>query len=199
LVAFKKPPFKLEEKGWGEFDMSIVLTYAEKNGTKTIAHDLHFQAPKYEVTHVLVPTLPKLTFNPGVQEFTKPSQSLLKILSESGEAPGYSPPAPPAPPAPVKVATPQPPPVEETKKRKSEAADDTRQTKKVSKGVKDWTGRPADMDRLAQGLQKLGEDDLLQIVKMVNENKTADMYVKNDLEGTAHFPILRPLLFGVNG
>jgi hypothetical protein len=80
--------------------------------------------------------------------------------------------------------------VEETKKRKSEAADDTRQTKKVSKGVKDWMGRPADMDRLAQGLQKLGEDDLLQIVRMVNENKTADMYVKNDLEGTAaHFPL----------
>ena len=45
-------------------------------------------------------------------------------------------------------------------------------------------GRPADMDRLAQGLQKLGEDDLLQIVRLVNENKTSDMYVKNDLEGT---------------
>jgi transcription initiation factor IIF auxiliary subunit len=59
LIAFKKPPFKLEEKGWGEFDMSIVLTYAEKNGTKTIAHDLHFQSPKYEVTHVLVQALPK--------------------------------------------------------------------------------------------------------------------------------------------
>jgi len=53
-LAFKKPPFKLEENGWGEFDMSIVLTYAEKSGTKTIAHDLHFQAAKYEVTHVLV-------------------------------------------------------------------------------------------------------------------------------------------------
>jgi transcription initiation factor TFIID/TFIIF subunit len=93
--------------------------------------------------------------------------------------------------------------VEETKKRKSEAADDTRQTKKVSKGGKDWMGRPADMDRLAQGLQKLGEDDLLQIVKMVNENKTADMYVKNDLEGTnPTFPCYVPcfwVLSSVNG
>ena len=40
------------------------------------------------------------------------------------------------------------------------------------------------MDRLAAGLQKLSEDDLLQIVRIVSEHKTPDMYVKNDLEGT---------------
>jgi transcription initiation factor TFIID/TFIIF subunit len=39
------------------------------------------------------------------------------------------------------------------------------------------------MDRLAAGLQKLQEDDLLQLVRIVQENKTPDMYVKNDLEG----------------
>lgn len=44
------------------------------------------------------------------------------------------------------------------------------------------------MDRLAQGLQKLQEDDLLQIVRMVNEHKTPEMYVKNDLEGISSFP-----------
>ena len=52
--AFKKPPFKLEEQGWGEFDMAITLHFAEKSGTKELAHDLHFQAPKYETTHVVV-------------------------------------------------------------------------------------------------------------------------------------------------
>ena len=55
--AFKKPPFKLEEQGWGEFDMSITLSFAEKSGTKDLTHDLHFQAPKYETTHVVVLTL----------------------------------------------------------------------------------------------------------------------------------------------
>lgn len=43
------------------------------------------------------------------------------------------------------------------------------------------------MDRLAQGLQKLQEDDLLQIVRIVTEHKTPEMYVKNDLEGSIPF------------
>jgi transcription initiation factor TFIID/TFIIF subunit len=42
------------------------------------------------------------------------------------------------------------------------------------------------MDRLAQGLQKLQEDDLLQVVRIVTEHKTPEMYVKNDLEGAPH-------------
>jgi transcription initiation factor TFIID/TFIIF subunit len=60
-LDFKKPPFKLEEQGWGEFDMALVLHYAEKGGQKTISHDLNFQAPKYENTHVLVQTGPRNT------------------------------------------------------------------------------------------------------------------------------------------
>lgn len=38
------------------------------------------------------------------------------------------------------------------------------------------------MDRLAEGLQKLNEDDLLQVVQMVHDNKAADSYTKNDVE-----------------
>lgn len=38
------------------------------------------------------------------------------------------------------------------------------------------------MDKMADGLQKLGEDDLLQVVQMVHENKSADSYTKNDIE-----------------
>ena len=38
------------------------------------------------------------------------------------------------------------------------------------------------MDRLADGLQKLNEDDLLQVVQMVHDNKAADSYTKNDVE-----------------
>ena len=38
------------------------------------------------------------------------------------------------------------------------------------------------MDKLADGLQKLGEDDLLQVVQMVHDNKAADSYTKNDVE-----------------
>ena len=38
------------------------------------------------------------------------------------------------------------------------------------------------MDKLAENLQKLGEDDLLQVVQMVHDNKTAETYTKNDVE-----------------
>ena len=39
------------------------------------------------------------------------------------------------------------------------------------------------MDRLAQGLQKLQEDDLLQVVRLVLDHRTPEMIIKNDLEG----------------
>lgn len=38
------------------------------------------------------------------------------------------------------------------------------------------------MEKLADNLQKLGEDDLLHVVEMVHNNKTADTYTKNDVE-----------------
>jgi transcription initiation factor TFIID/TFIIF subunit len=41
------------------------------------------------------------------------------------------------------------------------------------------------MDRLAQGLQKLQEDDLLAVVRLVLDHRTPEMIIKNDLEGRA--------------
>lgn len=43
------------------------------------------------------------------------------------------------------------------------------------------------MDKLADGLQRLGEDDLLQVVQMVHDNKAPDSYTKNDIERTFFF------------
>jgi hypothetical protein len=39
-----------------------------------------------------------------------------------------------------------------------------------------------DMEKLADGLQKLTEDDLLHVVQLVHDNKTAETYTKNDVE-----------------
>ncbi|KAI5284231.1 transcription factor TFIIF complex subunit Tfg3 [Ascosphaera atra] len=39
-----------------------------------------------------------------------------------------------------------------------------------------------DLDRLADGLQKLQEDDLLRVVQLVNDHKTPESYTKNDVE-----------------
>lgn len=38
------------------------------------------------------------------------------------------------------------------------------------------------MEKLADNLQKLGEDDLLQVVEMVHNNKTAETFTKNDVD-----------------
>jgi transcription initiation factor IIF auxiliary subunit len=38
------------------------------------------------------------------------------------------------------------------------------------------------MEKLADGLVKLGEDDLLQVVQMIHDNKSEDTYTKNDIE-----------------
>ena len=39
------------------------------------------------------------------------------------------------------------------------------------------------MDRLADNLQRLTEDDLLHVVQLVHENKSPDSYTKNDVDG----------------
>jgi transcription initiation factor IIF auxiliary subunit len=39
-----------------------------------------------------------------------------------------------------------------------------------------------DMEKLAEGLVKLGEDDLLHVVQMIHDNKSEDTYTKNDIE-----------------
>ena len=44
------------------------------------------------------------------------------------------------------------------------------------------------MDKLAENLQKLQEDDLLQVVQLIHDNKTQESYTKNDVESREHRP-----------
>jgi transcription initiation factor IIF auxiliary subunit len=39
-----------------------------------------------------------------------------------------------------------------------------------------------DMEKLADALVKLNEDDLLHVVQMIHDNKSEDTYTKNDIE-----------------
>ncbi|KAF2278658.1 putative Ran-specific GTPase-activating protein 1 [Westerdykella ornata] len=131
--TFKKPPFRIEEKGWGEFDMTIVLTAAHKGGEHTLHHDLNFQAERYEAKHQVT--------------FKNPKPELLALLAESGPA------------------------GENGVRGKGDAG--------KKKGRRD---KNVDMEKLADGLQRLTEDDLLHVVQLIHENKTADSYTKNDVE-----------------
>lgn len=48
------------------------------------------------------------------------------------------------------------------------------------------------MEKLADALQQLQEDDLLKVVQMVHEHKTTETYVKNDVERTD--PLFLPVI-----
>ncbi|ETN45094.1 uncharacterized protein HMPREF1541_09970 [Cyphellophora europaea CBS 101466] len=52
----------------------------------------------------------------------------------------------------------------------------------LPKKKKGGDGKSVDMDKLAEGLQKLGEDDLLQVVQMVHDNKSEESWMRNDVE-----------------
>jgi transcription initiation factor IIF auxiliary subunit len=44
------------------------------------------------------------------------------------------------------------------------------------------TAGAIDMEKLADGLVKLNEDDLLHVVQMIHDNKSEDTYTKNDID-----------------
>lgn len=139
----------MAEDGWGEFELSIVLTDAS-NKDHTIVHDLNFATPRYETKHVIT--------------FKNPKPPLLTILRNSGSVPGEA--------ATGGDST--------SKKRTSEigAGEGRKEKKRKEKG----DSKGIDMDKLAEGLQKLGEDDLLQVVQMVHDNKSEDSWTRNDVE-----------------
>ena len=43
-----------------------------------------------------------------------------------------------------------------------------------------------DMEKLAENLQKMGEDDLLVVVQMIHDNKSSESWTKNDVERKSH-------------
>jgi transcription initiation factor IIF auxiliary subunit len=139
--AFDKPPFRCENEGWGEFDMTIDLFAVEKGGKHSVSHDLNFAKPRYEAKHVI--------------SFKNPNAALLEILRKSGPVPGED--------------------VNGGGRKKADAGEKKR--KRTAQ---------VDMDKLAEGLVKLHEDDLLQVVQLIHDNKTEETYTKNDVEGEFH-------------
>lgn len=92
--------------------------------------------------------------------FRNPNAALLEILRKSGPVPGD----------------------DANGARKKGGVD--------SEAKKRKRGTHVDMDKLADGLVKLQEDDLLQVVQMIHDNKSDDTYTKNDME--RKFSPMRP-------
>lgn len=101
--------------------------------------------------------------------FKNPKGALLEALRNSGPIPGEA------------VTNGVEPP---SKKRTSEIGAGAAGPQKKKKAS---DGKAIDMDKLADGLQKLGEDDLLQVVQMVHDNKSEESWMRNDVERTCPF------------
>lgn len=90
--------------------------------------------------------------------FKNPKEKLLNALRESGPVPG-----------------------DQANGAQKKAVDGAAEgQKKKKKGGESSKG--VDMDKLAEGLQKLNEDDLLSVVQMVHDHKTDDSWMRNDVE-----------------
>lgn len=92
--------------------------------------------------------------------FKSPRPALLAALRDSGPVPGEANGA-------------------AGNKRQSEVGAGGEQKKKKKGGE---NNKGFDMDKLAEGLQKLNEDDLLQVVQMVHDHKTEESWMRNDVE-----------------
>ncbi|OBA15411.1 uncharacterized protein OGAPODRAFT_49586 [Ogataea polymorpha] len=154
--SFKKPPFRIEEQGWGGFDIPITLTVMEKGGEKKINHDLNFMKEKYVIDT-------PITINTN-----KPA--LLSELAKTGYVPSANE-ASATPGAATSGATPA----------SGQAAGAAAAAKRKA-GTGAATKGGVDLEQLADYLTKLSEDDLLGVVQMINDNKTPEMSVKNDVE-----------------
>ncbi|KAL9076862.1 MAG: hypothetical protein Q9157_003529 [Trypethelium eluteriae] len=133
--TFRDPPFRIQEKGWGEFDLSVILTAINKGGEHTIEHDLNFTNERYEAKHTLT--------------FRNPKGELLERLRETG-------------------------PTGDENGARNKASESTKKRSRKGGNV--------DMEKLADGLQRLSEDDLLHVVQLVHDNKSPETYTKNDVE-----------------
>ncbi|ODV76659.1 SAS complex, SAS5 subunit/transcription initiation factor IID, subunit 14 [Suhomyces tanzawaensis NRRL Y-17324] len=153
IRSIKQSPFRVEEQGWGEFDIPIsvhVLGLNGKVGERKISHDLNFLQEKYINDHVItIPVSP--TKNPALN----------KLLVESG-----------------------PLPFDESgaAKRKIDAVGPNDKLKKAKTNGGAAVKGNIDLEKLANGLTKLNEDDLIVIVQMVTDNRTNEMNIKNDVE-----------------
>lgn len=63
----------------------------------------------------------------------------------------------------------------------------------VYRFVTDTTVQIIDMEKLATGLEKLSQDDLLHVVQLIHDNKSEDTYTKNDVDSMSWLIIYWPL------
>ncbi|KAF9371333.1 hypothetical protein CPB97_002042 [Podila verticillata] len=180
-VTFDQPirkvttyPFTLQEKGWGEFDMKIRLYFKDKSIPPAVLdHDLNFQSTHYEIPHNLTfnkadvkASFMKL-LNPPAENISDKDSQYSNESSHDGAANKRR-----------REAL-----LKENAKRAREdrSSDDDSQDSSADVSEDELNGK-VNIHVLAKKFQKLDAEDLMELVKLVKANQTADMYVKEDGE-----------------
>ncbi|AET41597.1 uncharacterized protein Ecym_8319 [Eremothecium cymbalariae DBVPG len=151
--TFTEPPFKIEEQGWGGFELLISCHLLDKGGERKITHDLHFMKDSYEVDHVIQVPINKPLLRAEVEKSGRVDDPVAPAGSTGGE-----------------------------NKRKATAANGETKSKKVKTATASTVKGSVDLERLAFGLTKLNEDDLVGVVQMVTDNLTPEMNITNNVE-----------------
>ncbi|KAF9571475.1 hypothetical protein EC968_000506 [Mortierella alpina] len=175
-------PFVLQEKGWGEFDMKIMIHFVEKSVSPFVLdHDLNFQSTHYEVPQTL-------TFKPDQKA------SFLKLLNlpathasqreSSNDSTGDA----------ASHKRRRDALVREKAKRVKDdrSSDDESQSSSAAASGDEW-GDKIDVHVLAKKFQLLQPEDLVELVQLVKANQTSEMYVKEDGEAGEFHIDLRTL------
>lgn len=166
-----EPPFKIQEQGWGGFPLDVSVFFLEKAGERKIPHDLNFSQDEYEVDHVIqVPInkpilLAELEKSGSIEETTNMNADATgEVGSEAGvNGVGGSGAA--------------------SAKRKVPSGNAVEpKPKKAKSGTASTIKGNIDLEKLALGMTKLSEDDLVGVVQMVSDNNTPEMNVTNNVD-----------------
>lgn len=150
--TFTEPPFYIEEQGWGGFELLISCHLLEKAGERKITHDLHFMKDTYEADHVIQVPISKPLLYAEVEK-SGPIDEASAVTTAIND-----------------------------NKRKTAAINGESKTKKVKTAASSTVKGNVDLEKLAFGLTKLNEDDLVGVVQMVTDNRTPEMNITNNVE-----------------
>lgn len=154
-----KVPFKIGEKAWGEFPIPIEVAF---RGTPSQSFDTYLswdRGERYEDIHTLVFDNPSASLRAQLSAVEQTAKKRPRYSSDDGEVDVDG----DAPSARKKPAT------------GSKSKDAPKQNGATPKHI--------NMNKLAERLENLEEDDLLEIVDLVNKYRNDDMYVIDSVEG----------------
>ncbi|KAG0359607.1 yeats family-domain-containing protein [Gamsiella multidivaricata] len=176
-------PFILQEKGWGEFDMKIMLHFVDKSVPPFVLdHDLNFQSTHYEVPQTIIF---KSDLKPSFVKLLNLPVSTISDRESSNDSTGDS----------ATHKRRRDTIVKDKAKRVKDdrsSDDESRADSSAAASGDEW-GDKVDVHQLAKKFQLLQPEDLVELVQLVKANQTSDMYVKEDGEAGEFHIDLRTL------